>query len=72
MNVKESEVSMKCPFRGIRRYEFADIGKEELVVEREVEEFPDCYQENCPYYTYDIGPDNKYIGGCLQVEVENE
>lgn len=45
---------MKCPFRSGIKYDIAAYDK--VVAVKKTEEFyPDCYEEECPYYEYPNG-----------------
>lgn len=54
---------MICPFRNGVQYELKNVG-DSVVITRQEEYYPKCYEEDCPYYTYPDGcaAVNKEIG----------
>ena len=40
-------INLKCPYRKIIRHE----------KDKDVEEFAQCYEHNCPYFKFKIGED---------------
>lgn len=61
---------MKCPFRVIKEYEYADdLGTDThrvVVLNREIEEFAECYKEECPNWKWDISKGGYY---CAQANI---
>lgn len=57
---------MKCPFRTrlIRDFEKA---KETVIVKAETIEYPDCYEEECPFFD-----SVSTMSGCKRTECEEE
>ena len=46
---------MKCPFRLITKHEYATLKNGIVVVDREEEDYPDCYTTECPCWRYELG-----------------
>jgi len=40
---------MKCPFRITKQYIYRGQSSD---VKEEIEQFGDCYEDSCPYYTH--------------------
>lgn len=59
---------MKCPFRIIKEYEYADdLGTDMhrvVGLNREIEEFGECYKQECPCWKWDVAAGGYY---CAQV-----
>lgn len=45
---------MKCPFRNGVKFEYKGA-EGRIVVTSQEEYYPDCYEEDCPYYSYPNG-----------------
>lgn len=58
---------MKCPFRTEIEYKYEKLKEDDSYTyfnKGTVEKFPECYEEECPYYIY--------TGRCSKVEEELE
>lgn len=55
---------MVCPFRTAWKYELEEVGGLRPTVTYQEQVFPECYEEECPYYEYPNGcaAVNKEIG----------
>lgn len=46
---------MKCPFRTITKYEYADLGETgRVVLDNVMTDYPDCYGTDCPLWKWDV------------------
>ena len=45
---------MKCPFRNGVKFDLKKV-MDSVVVTSQEEYYPDCYEEECPYYLYPNG-----------------
>lgn len=46
-------VDMICPFRNRVEHEYRKIDGNTYVLVAETEEYPDCYEDKCPFYNYE-------------------
>ena len=64
---------MKCPFRVVKEYEYADDlkveGRNILVLNREIEEFGECYKEECPHWKWNVANNGYY---CAQARLVDD
>ena len=59
---------MKCPFRMITKYEYVDLGHEKISVDTIVNDYAECYQDECPCYEWSV--DKGYH--CVQVDERSD
>lgn len=57
---------MKCPFRTRLVRDFEKT-KETVIVKAETIEYPDCYEEQCPFFD-----SLSTMTGCKRTEIEGE
>jgi len=62
---------MKCPFRKIVLYDYADLGNGSVGVDSEAEEFSDCYENECPMWQWDVAKGYHCVQ-CQPTEEEEE
>ena len=54
---------MKCPFRNGVKFDLKKVGdSNSIVITSQEEYYPECYEEECPYY--------EYPNGCAAVDKE--
>lgn len=41
---------MKCPYRVMVIHHDGERGEYTYIPQREIEEYPECYREECPFY----------------------
>lgn len=49
--LEEGEIQMICPFRIDIEYDYK-AEKDTFYVKAQKERFPECYEEDCPFYSY--------------------
>lgn len=59
---------MKCPFRVVEEYEYSDdLGM--ILLNRKIEEFGECYKEECPHWKWNVANDGYY---CAQAKLVDD
>jgi hypothetical protein len=44
---------MKCPFRVCTHTEYTNVDDQVIAVSDVIEDYPDCYENECPLYQWD-------------------
>ena len=62
---------MKCPFRKIVLYDYAELNNNTVSLDSEAEEFMDCYENECPMWHWSL-ENGYYCAQCRFPEDEEE
>lgn len=61
---------MKCPFRKIVLYDYAELNNNTVSLDSEAEEFMDCYENECPMWQWSLEK-GYYCAQCQFAEDED-
>jgi len=57
---------MKCPFRKEVFYDYTKMNESLATLNHQKEDYPDCYESNCPLWKYDISEGGYY---CIKAKL---
>ena len=60
---------MKCPFRTESHYEYVDLGNGNISLDHQIQEYPECYKEDCPLWRYNYNEGGYH---CIRARIIDE